>query len=69
MTLECPDDYDLISESDSFEIKGFAEAIASKDRVEAVVNGKKIQLKLSFTERQRAILLAGGLLNFTKSNT
>ena len=69
MTLECPDDYDLISESDSFEIKGFAEAIASKDKVEAIVNGKKIQLKLSFTERQRAILLAGGLLNFTKSNT
>jgi hypothetical protein len=32
------------------------------------VNGKKIKLNYSFTERQKKILFAGGLLNWIKQN-
>ncbi len=70
MTFENPDDYDKISEGDELAIPGFAEAVAGADTVvlEDRTNGAKIPLRLAFTPRQRAILSAGGLLNYTKAN-
>ena len=70
MTLENEDDYEKIAESDSVYIEGFADAIASSDKVWLVdkTNGEKVALKLTLTERQRKILMAGGLLNYTKAN-
>jgi len=71
MTLECEEDYDKIAEGDDIEILGFREAIEGKDKAYLIdkTNGEKIALKLNFSERQRAILLAGGTLNYTKSQS
>ena len=68
MTLECEADYDKISEGDKIRIDGFRKAIASGERAYLTVEGsdEKIPLVLSFSERQREILLAGGTLNYTK---
>ena len=70
MTLENEADYDKISEADEIMIEGFASAIKSGDSVTLTVknSGEKIALKLTLTERQRSILLAGGMLNYTKEN-
>ena len=70
MTLENEADYDRISEADEIVIEGFAEAIRGGDSVSLTLkkSGEKIGLKLTLTERQRAILLAGGMLNYTKEN-
>ena len=69
MTLVNETDYDLISQGASLRIEGFAEAIRGCDIVSLSVDGldKKIPLSLSLTERQRDILLAGGMLNFVKN--
>lgn len=68
-TLENPDDYDLIEENADITIADFKKAIASENSVTLKANGKEIKLVLSLTERQRKILLAGGLLNYTKQNS
>ena len=70
MTLENEDDYDKIAESDGIFIEGFADAIANSDTVTLVnnKNGERVPLRLSLSARQREILLAGGMLNFTKKN-
>ena len=70
MTLENEDDYDKVSEADEILIEGFADAIRGGDRVMLTLkkSGAEIPLKLTLTERQRAILLAGGMLNYTKEN-
>ena len=70
MTLVNEDDYDKISEADGILIENFSSAIASGDTVNLTLkkSGEKIPLRLTLTERQRAILLAGGMLNYTKEN-
>ena len=68
-TLENPDDYELIEEGADISIEGFREAIAAKDSVTLKAGEKEIKLSLNLTERQRNILLAGGLLNYTKENS
>ena len=69
MTLENEADYEKIAEGDGIYIENFAAAIANDTRAVLVdkTNGNKIPLTLTLTERQRKILLAGGLLNYTKS--
>ncbi len=71
MTLENPDDYEKIAEGDKIEIVGFGDAIKADDRVYLLdkTNGAKIPLVIEFTERQRAILAAGGLLRYTKESS
>ncbi len=70
LTFENPADYDKISEGDSLEIAGFANGVANESRLilKDLTNGAEIPLCLNATERQRAILGAGGLLNYTKLN-
>ena len=71
MTLENPEDYDKINQGDELYIEGFAEGIRSADSLTLLdkSTGESFKLALSLTERQRAILLAGGLLNYTKENS
>ncbi len=71
MTLKNPDDYEKIAEGDSLEIVGFADAVKSRDSVilRDKTNGNELELLLTLTERQRAILSAGGMLNYTKENS
>ncbi|MBR2351027.1 MAG: aconitate hydratase [Clostridia bacterium] len=70
MTLVCEDDYDKFAEGDELSIVGFAEAISGADEVVLVnkTTGAAAPLSLNLTARQRSILAAGGLLNYTKNN-
>ena len=68
-TLFNEDDYDKLDMNDEIYIEGFAEAVKNKD-VAILVNkrtGDVIPLNLNLTERQREILLSGGMLSYTKS--
>ena len=68
MTLACEDDYERIAEGAPIRIDGFYDAVAGKTAAYLVLeSGEKIELTLSLTDRQRAILCAGGTLNYTKS--
>ena len=69
MTLAFESDYDKIEEGDDIEIKGFQEAVAGKDSATLIdkTRGVEIPLALTLTERQRKILLSGGLLAYTKA--
>lgn len=68
MTLQNPDDYENFSQGDELEIRGLAAAVAGKEEGTLVnkTNGKTAKLCLTLSERQRAILLAGGCLRYTK---
>ena len=69
LTLSDPDDYEKISEGDTVSAEGFREAIAGADELTVTTDkGVAVKLALTLTERQRKILLAGGLLNYTKEN-
>ncbi len=70
LTLANEDDYDKISEGDDIYIESFREAIEKHDEVTLINrnNGARVPLKLNLTPRQRAILLSGGMLNYTKNN-
>jgi len=71
LTFENPDDYDRLSEGDELVICDFSSAVASDERVVLtdMTTGAKIPLCLSLSPRQREILSAGGLLNFTKQTS
>ncbi len=68
MTLQNPDDYENFNQGDELEIQEFAAAVAEREEATLVnkTNGKTAKLCLTLSERQRAILLAGGCLQYTK---
>ncbi len=68
LTFKNPDDFEKIAQGDDIAIAGFAGGIAAKDELvlENKTTGEKITLVLAATARQREILLAGGLLGYTK---
>ncbi len=68
LTFQNPEDYDKIAEGDALEILGFADSVANADTLilRDKTNGTEVPLTLTLTARQRAILSAGGLLNYTK---
>ncbi len=68
LTFADPADYDAIGEGGSVEIADFRAAIRGADTLTAVIGGKEVALTISLSERQRAILLAGGLLNYTRES-
>ena len=70
MTFVNEEDFERVAEGDKIRIEGFKNAIAGACEVALVDenNGARVPLKLDLTERQRAILLAGGMLNYTKAN-
>ena len=63
-------DYDRLEQGDALQVVGFAEAIASGDRftVKNITKGFEFECVLSLSDRDRAVLLAGGKLNHTKAN-
>ena len=69
MTLENESDYDKIPEGAKISIDGFRDAVAASGIAYLSVEGveEKIALSLNFSDRQREILLAGGMLNYTKN--
>ena len=68
LTFKNADDYDLVEQGDKLSIKNI---YAGMDSGEMIMtdesNGKEIPLVCNFTERQKAILKAGGLLEYTKN--
>ena len=69
MTLVNEEDYELISEGADILIADFKNKLKSENMLTLVDKntGKEIKLAVNLTERQREILLAGGLLNYTKN--
>ena len=64
-------DYDKVSKDDELCFDGIATAIKNGDTTFSVKNttkGDSFEVNLDFSKRQRDMLLAGGLLNYTKEN-
>jgi aconitate hydratase len=63
-------DYDTIGANDQVEITGIMDALKKGAELALAdkTTGKSVALKYSLSSRQRDILLAGGMLNYTKMN-
>jgi aconitate hydratase len=61
-------DYELLKQDDKLEIHGVREALAAGEAltVRNVTQGCDFPVRYELSERQRRILLAGGLLNYVK---
>ena len=64
-----PEDYDGISEMDSLSMPNIKQEIAAGGDVSMIdeTTGKEYKLTAVLTQRQRDMVLAGGLLNYTKT--
>lgn len=69
LTFENEADYDCVSQGDKLELSALRAAVKNKDGVimKNASNGKEITLKIELSEREREIILAGGLLDYTRS--
>lgn len=69
MVFENPNDYDTIEEMDELKIENARQQIEQSDVliIENVTKGLKYRMILNLTERQRKMILYGGLLNLTKA--
>ncbi len=65
-TFAHEEDYDLLSQGEALEIDNLFDALKSGKATLKTQSGKEIELLCSFTERQAAILTAGGLLPYTR---
>ena len=69
LTFSNPEDYEKLNQGDALLLSGIESGMAAG--VFTLVdktNGAEIPVQCSLTERQKAILMAGGLLNYTKEN-
>lgn len=67
LTFKNPDDYDKLNQSDKLTLTNvFAGMDSGEIMLKDETTGDEIPLICSFTERQKAILKAGGLLEYTK---
>ncbi len=71
MTFADESDYDKIDMLDELKIENLIENLKLSDSVivKNVTKGVDIKAKLDLSERQRAMLIAGGLLNYTREKT
>ena len=69
LTLENPDDYNELSQDDTLELSGVFEALeCGRMTVKNKTTDKEYTVLGEFSERQKGILRAGGLLPYTKTN-
>lgn len=70
-TFENPDDYDRIDKDDILALNGIRSAIKDGGKVvlENVTKGEKYALSYDYSDRQTAMILDGGLLNYTKNSS
>ena len=66
VTFENPEDYDKLSQDAKLTISGIVEGMEQGVLTVTDENGFSFRVTCNLTQRQRAILLAGGLLNYTK---
>ncbi len=71
LTLVQPSDCDTLSQGDKLEIPDLKQVIKVDHPfpVKNLTNGKSVQVVHGLTARQQEIILAGGLLNWTKQKT
>lgn len=69
MTFENEADYDKIDQGDELKIENIGSQIASSDTIKVtdVTKGFDFNCKVNFSQRQKDMLYAGGLLNYTKN--
>jgi len=67
LVFDNPDDYDRLEQDNKAVLKNIYAGLESGSFTLCTENGE-YKLNGVFTERQRAILMAGGLLNYTKEN-
>jgi len=67
LTFKSAADYDAIEQGDALEVADVRKAVESGGTIKLVNagNGKTIELDANLSDRQRKIVLAGGLLNYT----
>ncbi len=61
-------DYDTLQVGDSIQMNDCIQQVESGNTITLSINNKTIECTLFATERQRKILIAGGLLNYTKTH-
>ena len=66
MTFADPADYDALDQDANLTITGIVEGMKAGKLTVTTDNGHTFQVNCDLTDRQQAILLAGGLLNYTK---
>jgi aconitate hydratase len=68
LVFENPADYESIDQGHTLEIGDFRKAIESGDviQIKNLAGGTVIRCRANLSDRQRKIVLAGGLLNYTK---
>ncbi len=68
-TFVNPADYDDVKQGDQLEIANIKSQVKESETIEAEnkSNGHKYKLTISLTPRQREIIIAGGLLNYTRA--
>ncbi len=68
-TFANTDDYDKIDTDDMLALKGIRENIKNGSKVvlENLTKGEKYELAYDYSDRQTAMILDGGLLNYTKN--
>ena len=66
LTFKNPDDYEKISQGDTVELSGLRETVKNGGDIIAKLGETEIPLCLDISERDREILLAGGLLDYTR---
>lgn len=67
LTFENPNDYDLLEQNTELHLDNIIDGM-KRGKMILTATGREIPVVCNLTERQQAILLAGGLLNFTKEN-
>ncbi len=70
LTFVNPDDYDKIDRDDELKLENMKATILSGDTiiVKNITKNIEIPTQITLSERQKQIMLAGGLLNFTREN-
>ena len=65
-----PDDYDKITQGDELSLKGIKNAIINNEPATLVnlTTNEEYEIKYDLSQRQKDIVLAGGLLNYTKES-
>ena len=68
LTFEKPADYEMIKQGSKVEIPDIRRKISAGDqKITVLIDGNSIQTNLEVSDRHRAILFAGGLLNLAKN--
>ena len=68
LVFENANDYDKINEGSALVLNDIRNAIKNGNDIVMTVGGETVKLTAKLSDRQRDIILAGGMLNYTKEN-